>query len=78
MSSNLFAAFAAHFPAKLDSTLLELPGGARLSYADMLAGSGRLATLLTGLGLKRGDRVSVQAEKSVNFLLLYLACLRGV
>ncbi|MDH4382995.1 MAG: AMP-binding protein [Gammaproteobacteria bacterium] len=77
MSSNLFAAFAAHFPARLDSALLELPGGARLSYADMLAGSGRLATLLTGLGLKRGDRVSVQAEKSVNFLLLYLACLRG-
>lgn len=77
MNHNLFAAFAAQFPAALSSPLLHLPDGSHLSYAGAIAESGRLANVLTGLGLARGDRVSVQAEKSVSYLLLYLACLRG-
>jgi malonyl-CoA/methylmalonyl-CoA synthetase len=77
VNPNLFAVFAAHFPSDPAAPLLELPAGATLSYGQMLAGSAQLANVLTGLGLARGDRVSVQAEKSVSFLLLYLACLRS-
>jgi len=43
----------------------------------MAALSGRLANALAALGVKPGDRVAVQAEKSVTGLALYLATLRA-
>jgi len=43
----------------------------------MLAYTGRLATILTELGVRPGDRVAVQAEKCPELLLLYLACARA-
>jgi malonyl-CoA/methylmalonyl-CoA synthetase len=46
------------------------------SYADLLAETGRLASLLVSLGLKKGDRMLVQVEKCEAVLSLYLACLR--
>lgn len=36
-----------------------------------------MANLFTGLGLKKGDRVAVQAEKSAPALAIYAACLRA-
>ncbi len=77
MNANLFAAFAGHFPADPSATLFELPDGGVLSYGAMLAQTAQLAHGLAGLGLERGARVSVQADKSVTFLMLYLACLRA-
>jgi malonyl-CoA/methylmalonyl-CoA synthetase len=74
--SHLFAPIAAHAEAR-DRPFLEVPGGGRLSYGDLLAGSGRLAAALQARGVRPGDRVAAQVEKSPQALLLYLACVRA-
>lgn len=56
---------------------LETPGGEKLTYGDMLARSARVANALTGLGVKPGDRVAVQVEKSAEALMLYLGAVRA-
>jgi malonyl-CoA/methylmalonyl-CoA synthetase len=58
-------------------TALETAGGERLSFADLVALSGRYADLLVSRGVKPGDRVAVQVEKSVPNLVLYLATVRA-
>ncbi len=57
--------------------LLTLPDGRRVSYGEALALAGRLAGHLLRLGVKPGDRVAVQVEKSWEALALYLACVRA-
>ena len=39
--------------------------------------SARIAGELASLGLQSGDRLSLIAEKSLEFLVIYLACLRS-
>ncbi len=56
---------------------VEIVGGRRLTYGDLFDETARLANALTGFGVKRGDRVAVQVEKSVEAVLLYLACVRA-
>ena len=51
--------------------------GRSYTYQDIDRESARLATFLTERGVKIGDRVSVQVDKSPIALALYLACLRG-
>jgi malonyl-CoA/methylmalonyl-CoA synthetase len=57
--------------------LLTTPDGTTYTYADALDESGRVARCLSDLGLKAGDRVTVQVEKSPMVVWLYLGCLRG-
>ncbi|MEM6549431.1 MAG: malonyl-CoA synthase [Pseudomonadota bacterium] len=47
------------------------------SYADADRVSARFALALRGLGVKPGDRVAVQVEKSIEALMLYLATVRA-
>ncbi len=61
-------------PAK---TAIETAEGERISYGDLVARSGRMAKLLAARGVKPGDRVAVQTEKSVENLVLYLATVRA-
>jgi malonyl-CoA/methylmalonyl-CoA synthetase len=56
---------------------IETQDGATFSYGDLDAQAARYANCLLDAGLKRGDRVAVQVEKSVQSLFLYLACLRA-
>src|SRR5438477_11630695 len=64
-------------PADLSATsLLETSAGVRVSYADADRRSAQLARVLLSSGVRRGDRVAVQVEKSPEAVLLYLACLR--
>ncbi len=58
-------------------TLLRVPAGASWSYAEIVELSGRLANLLREQGVKPGDRVAVQAAKSVQAIALYLATVRA-
>ena len=47
------------------------------SYADALDVSARFARTLVGWGVGPGDRVAVQVEKSIEAVLLYVACIRA-
>lgn len=77
MNENLYALLAGHFPAAADAPCLILPNGRRVSYAEMESQSARYANLLVAAGLKKGDRVAAQVEKSPEALYLYLGCLRA-
>ena len=50
--------------------------GRDFSFASLWALSGRLASALVAAGVTKGDRVAVQAEKSPEFIALFLACAR--
>src|SRR6201991_3688105 len=51
---------------------IETVDGTRISYGDLIARAGQIANVLVGAGVKPGDRVAAQAEKSVTSLVLYL------
>jgi malonyl-CoA/methylmalonyl-CoA synthetase len=55
---------------------LKTSAGRDLSYAALHSLSGGFASALMRLGVAPGDRVVVQAEKSAEVVLLYVACLR--
>jgi malonyl-CoA/methylmalonyl-CoA synthetase len=56
---------------------IETADGRRVSYGDLIALSGQMANVLVGRGVKPGDRVAAQTEKSVPGLVLYLATVRA-
>src|SRR5204863_491924 len=51
--------------------------GTRITYADLIARAGQMANVLVARGVKPGDRVAAQTEKSVPALVLYLATVRA-
>ena len=63
--------------AKRRQPLLFLPDTSVIDGATLHEISGRAANALTELGVRAGDRVAMQAEKSPAALALYLACLRA-
>jgi malonyl-CoA/methylmalonyl-CoA synthetase len=77
MNRNLYAIFAERFAGALDQVCLELEDGTTYTYAQLDAESARYANLLASRGLKPGDRVAAQIEKSARTIFLYLGCLRA-
>jgi malonyl-CoA/methylmalonyl-CoA synthetase len=77
MSENLYSLLAESFARARDAVCIELADGATYSYADLDAETARYANLLVSLGLKPGDRVLAQVEKSPQAVFLYLGCLRA-
>ena len=61
-------------PARL---AIETPEGKPISYGDLVALAGQMANVLVSRGVKPGDRVAAQTEKSVPGLVLYLATVRA-
>ena len=55
---------------------IETADGQGISYGDLIALSGQTANVLVNRGVKPGDRVAAQTEKSVAGLVLYLATVR--
>jgi malonyl-CoA/methylmalonyl-CoA synthetase len=55
---------------------IETLDGEHISYADLIARAGQTANALVERGVKPGDRVAAQTEKSVAGLVLYLATVR--
>ena len=76
MANHLFDDIRSAMP-DLARTFAEMPDGRRYSYQDVLDVSARFANALVSLGVTPGDRVAVQVEKSVEALMLYLACVRA-
>ncbi|EME68977.1 malonyl-CoA synthase [Paramagnetospirillum caucaseum] len=77
MTDNLFELFRSRFPADRSRTFIEVPGGRAVSYGDLEAMSARYAHALAAAGVRPGDRVAVQVDKSAEAVVLYLACLRA-
>ncbi|WP_018917104.1 malonate--CoA ligase [Vreelandella zhanjiangensis] len=76
MNHNLFETFAAKMRERADADFITTREGRHYSYTDALNISAQLAGALIKLGVKQGDRVAVQVDKSPEAILLYLACLR--
>jgi malonyl-CoA/methylmalonyl-CoA synthetase len=74
--SNLYARLAAGFPDPA-TPFLHLADGATVTYGDLEKRSAAFANVLRTCGVGIGDRVAVQAEKSVDMLMLYLGALRA-
>ena len=77
VNGNLYAHFQAVFQQQNDKVALTTAIGSEVTYAELDQLAGRMAACLAGLGVTQGDRVSVQVEKSVAALGLYVGCLRG-
>src|SRR3954470_11213216 len=56
---------------------IETHDGQQISYAALIARAGQMANVLVARGVKPGDRVAAQTEKSVSGLVLYLATVRA-
>ncbi len=56
--------------------LLQVPDETSYSYGDVACISGQFATYLAKCGIRMGDRVAVQVDKSPHSLILCLACIR--
>ena len=73
---NIYNLFRENSKEGLD--FIRAPDGSTLAtYEDLEVRSARYANRLSRFGLKKGDRVLVQVEKSLESLFLYFACLRS-
>jgi len=75
-NANLFARINASITDP-QAPLIHQPDGSIITYGDMLDRSAQFANVLIDLGVKPGDRVAVQVEKSIDALFLYLGCFRA-
>ena len=77
-NANLFVALRGGFPSELDGVAIETIGtGLVYTWRDLERATAMLANLLDSLDLPAASRIAVQAEKSVESLLFYLAVLRA-
>ena len=75
MTGNVYEAFRQRFPADRSRPFIEIAGGEIYTYRDLEQTCGRYARVLRRLGVKKGDRVAGQVEKSAEAVFLYLAVL---
>lgn len=76
MSANLYDLLASRFPADRARPCFLLSDGSEVSYGALATGVGRIAARLLAEGVEPGDRVALQAEKSVEGVMIYLAALK--
>ncbi|MCI3134837.1 AMP-binding protein [Phenylobacterium aquaticum] len=73
---NLYDLLASRFPADRTRACFILSDGTEISYGALEAGVGRIAALLKDKGVAVGDRVALQAAKSAEGVMVYLAALK--
>src|ERR1700759_116089 len=76
MNTNLFSRLFDDLDNP-DRLAIETLDGAHISYGDLIARAGQIANVLVQEGVKPGDGVAFQVEKSVTALVLYLATVRA-
>ena len=74
--TNLYSTLVDRFEHRLDAPFLRVPGHVALTYRDVVARAARMASVLRDQGVRDGDRIVVQIDKSTDNVALYLACLR--
>jgi malonyl-CoA/methylmalonyl-CoA synthetase len=76
MSNPLFDhLFVPH--AERAAPFITVPGGRDISYAEFLRQAARYAHAIAACGVRAGDRVAVQVDKSPEALMLYAACVQS-
>jgi len=75
---NLYLRFEEVFRAHGERIAIRSADGAtELTFGDLARGAARYANALAALGVEPGDRVTVQVEKSIANVLLYLAVMKA-
>lgn len=75
--ANLYRLFLERFPTDPTAVFLDGVDRRQLRYSELPQRTGQILSLLQQSGVQKGDRVVVQVEKSIEAVLLYLACLRA-
>ena len=76
-NQNLYALFQDKFPQQADAVFIETPNNEIIYYHELEQTTALYSALLNKLGINKGDRIVVQADKSPQAVMLYLACLRS-
>jgi malonyl-CoA/methylmalonyl-CoA synthetase len=76
MANHLFDSMRERAPNGA-APFLVTPGGLAWCYDDLWATSAKQANALVACGVRPGDRLAVQVEKSPAALVLYIACIRA-
>ena len=77
MSNRLHDLFIKAFPADRSRPCFILPDGGKISYGGLEAGASAVAGRLVAEGVQPGDRIALQAEKSVDSVMIYLGVLKA-
>ena len=56
---------------------MDVPGGRQISFQSLHQETGQVASALVALGVRPGDRVAVQVQKSPEAIALYLGVVRA-
>jgi len=75
MANHLYDLVTSRAPA-LTKPFAFLPGERTVSYGDLFDASARYANALVELGVRPGDRVAAQVDKSIEKVMLILGALR--
>ena len=76
MNKNFFRILSDNFDKYSDNILIEEDKGKIWTYDDVLQLTFHFSSFLKKLGLKKGSRIIIQAEKTVYSVCLYLSCLK--
>jgi len=74
---NLYLTYREGFPKDLSSPFLQQYDGSIITYKDVEDQSCQYANGFNDIGLRPGDRVSIQVNKSPEVIYIYMACLRA-
>lgn len=75
--TDLRTRLARSFTAFSGNVFIDDDTGRQWTYGEIGAAAGRLAARLQALGLAPGERLLVQTDKSVETVILYLACIHA-
>jgi malonyl-CoA/methylmalonyl-CoA synthetase len=77
MSNRLHDLFCEAFPADRSRPCFITSDGNTISYGELEAGAAAVAGRLVAEGVQPGDRIALQAEKSIETVMVYLGVLKA-
>ena len=77
VKGNLYTSYKEGFKNNLEGQFLYDDKGLNVTYRELDSETAKLANGLKELGLSEGDRVTVQVDKCIEMVYLYLACIRS-